>query len=116
MASSYISESGRLLEEAKRAAYEAVNTYTAVTPYTVGVAVQAAMNVLRTGTAMGLEPSAPPALTPPFAIDVHAVEVTPRLRVLESVARAAMAAHPAHEDTCPLCEALLELDDLEAAG
>ena len=44
--------------------------------------------------------------------------MTARIRALESVARAAGAMHGPHdvEKTCVLCEALLELEDLEEAG
>lgn len=122
MASFYISETGQLLDVAKRAALDAVAGYTNVTPYTIGIAVQAAVDVLQAGKRFGLstieepEPLAPAGR--PSSIDVGAVEVTPRLRALESVARAAAATHGPHavDADCVLCSALVQLEDLDAAS
>ena len=55
MSSFFISESGRLLEAAKRAAMDAVAGYSNVTPYTIGIAVQAAIDVLHAGQRAGIE-------------------------------------------------------------
>lgn len=119
MASFFVSETGQLLDVAKRAAVDAVAGYRNVTPYTIGIAVQAAVNVLQTGAQvvpLGDQPVTLPGRT--AAIDVGAVEVTPRLRALESIARAAAATHAPHaiDDACALCRALVELDDLDAAS
>jgi hypothetical protein len=126
VASFFVSESGQLLEAAKRAALDAVAGYSNVTPYTIGIAVQAAAGVLQAGARAGIREHVgathvapePIAGSGPVAIDVQSVEVTPRLRALESVARAAVAMHRPHdvEATCVLCEALVHLEDLEAAG
>jgi len=121
VASFFVSESGQLLDVAKRAAVEAVAGYTNVTPYTIGIAVQAAAAVLRAGTDLDLSDTAPAAPVRGDAIDVGVVEVTPRLRALESVARAAAALHRPHplDRDCGLCTALVELeelDELEAAS
>jgi hypothetical protein len=119
----YVVESGRLIDEAKRAALDAVDGYDRLTPYTVGVAVQAAVEVLRVGN--GLEPAidvpTPTAVvdvpTPTAVVDVRAVEVTPRLRVLESVAAAARRIHGGGPlDDCDLCAALGRLAELDEAG
>ena len=123
MSSFFISESGRLLDAAKRAAIDAVTGYTTVNPYTIGIAVQAAAAVLQAGES-GIDPRPGPiaiVATPASkanAIDVGAVEVTPRMRALESVARAALATHAPHEATsdCLLCGALSQLDWLEQAS
>ena len=118
MAGSFISESGRLLDAVKRAALDAVEGYTAVTPYTIGVAVQAAARVLQLGASLGLEPEPVAFTARTRAIEVSSTEVTPRLRALESIARAATAAHSRHDDPggCVLCAALVELEDLDAAS
>ena len=115
MASYYVSETGQLLDVAKRAALDAVAGYTNVTPYTIGIAVQAAIDVLQAGTRFGL---AIESASRHDAIDVGGVEVTPRLRALESVARAAAAMHGPHEvdADCVLCTALVQLEDLDAAS
>jgi hypothetical protein len=119
MASFFLLESGRLLDEAKRAAFDAVGSYKQVTPYTIGVAVQAAAAVLQAGE--GLDPTRPPPRTPPrdAAVDVASVEVTPRLRVLESIAAAALRSHGAHagdDQCCELCAALDQLTALDPAS
>ena len=122
MASFYISETGQLLDVAKRAALDAVAGYTNVTPYTIGIAVQAAVDVLHAGARFGMqaveEPEPLDAVTRTGAIDVGAVEVTGRLRALESVARAAAATHRPHalDVDCVLCTALVQLEDLDAAS
>ena len=122
MASFYISETGQLLDVAKRAALDAVAGYTNVTPYTIGIAVQAAVDVLQAGQRFGLSSiEDPEPLDPvgrPSSIDVGAVEVTPRIRALESVARAAAATHRPHavDADCVLCSALVQLEDLDAAS
>ena len=122
MASFYISETGQLIDVAKRAALDAVAGYTNVTPYTIGIAVQAAVNVLQAGARFGLQSiEEPERLEPsgrPESIDVGAVEVTGRLRALESVARAAAATHRPHalDADCVLCTALVQLEDLDAAS
>jgi hypothetical protein len=96
-------ESSGLLEAAKQAAVDAVADYDRINAYTVGIAVQAAAAVLRTG----YQP--PAALRAREAWDVPSVEVTPRLRALETVAKAAMRDHGIHDEPCGLCDALREL-------
>lgn len=122
MASFYISETGQLLDVAKRAALDAVAGYTNVTPYTIGIAVQAAVDVLQAGKRFGLssveDADQLETVVRPASIDVGSVEVTPRVRALESVARAAAAIHGPHavDADCVLCSALVQLDDLDAAS
>jgi len=100
----HIVESGWLLDEAKRAALDAVGGYDRLNAYTIGVAVQAAADVLRVGSAGGPEPVGP---GPSGALDVQALEVTPRLRALESVVAAARRLHgDGNGDGCELCTAL----------
>jgi len=99
----HFTESSGLLEAAKQAALDAVAGYDRVNSYTVGIAVQAAAAVLRSDAAP------PAALRARDAWDVESVEVTPRLRALESVAMAAMRDHGMHDDPCSLCEALQAL-------
>jgi hypothetical protein len=53
----------------------------------------------------------PPApLAGPDVWDVEAVEVTPRLRALESLASAVRLTHGTHDD-CELCDAMRRLDE-----
>ena len=117
MPSYFVTESGRLIEAAKRAAFDAVEGYANVTPYTIGVAVQAAAAILQAGASGFVDP-VPQPVARREVIDVGAIEVTPRLRALESVARAAFATHAPHTgpSDCLLCAALAQLDELEAAG
>lgn len=129
MASFFLLESGWLLDEAKRAAFDAVGAYERLTPYTIGVAVQAAAAVLKAGEA--LEPLRPPGPAAPAgaalrsddsvgSIDITAVEVTPRVRALESVAAAALRTHRLHDSDdaghCELCAALDELTAVDQAS
>lgn len=107
----HVVESGWLLDEAKRAALDAVGGYDRLNAYTIGVAVQAAAGILRLGgtggaggSAAGPDPIGPGATG---ALDVDAVEVTPRLRALESVVAAARRLHgDGNGDGCELCTAL----------
>ena len=120
MASFYVVESGRLIEEAKRAALDAGEGYGRLNAYTIGVAVQAAADVLRlaaggggggggggSGSNAGLG----------SVVDVDAIEVTPRLRALESVVAAARRLHgDGGDDCCELCTALGRLAAVDRAS
>lgn len=122
MASYFVSETGQVLEAAKRAAVDAVAAYTHVTPYVIGVAVQAAAHVLRTGSGSPVEPvanvaptsSAPTNAAGSRTIDVTAVEVDTYRRALERAVRAAEATHRDRHGAaeCLLCDALRELDGI----
>jgi hypothetical protein len=106
---------GHLIDAAKQAALDAVAGYERLNAYTIGVAVQAAAAVLRTDVN-------PPAnrITVEVrgeasaVIEASSVEVTPRLRALESVADAARMAHGgfahAEAEPCALCAALRRLE------
>lgn len=105
MSSLFFEPESFLLDAAKQAALEAVQGYNGLNPYTIGVAVQAAASVLRNG----VEP--PSARRVPDAWDVPSVEVSPRLRALESVATAARDGHGVHGPDCRLCDALRGLEE-----
>jgi hypothetical protein len=134
MASFFVVESGWLLDEAKRAALDAVDGYSHLNPYTIGIAVQAAAAILH--TAAELEPGDGPraveaheretegvadADADAVALAVESFDVTPRLRALEGVAAAAQRLHRhrpagAGADGCDLCAALVRLAALDEAG
>lgn len=100
----HVVESGWLLDEAKRAALDAVGGYDRLNAYTIGVAVQAAADILRIGGTGGPAPIGPGT---GGVLDVEAIEVTPRLRALESVVAAARRLHgDGNGDGCELCAAL----------
>lgn len=102
----YVVESGHLLDEAKRAALDAVDGYDRLTPYTIGVAVQAAADVLRVGGGGGGH-SVGVGSSVAGVLDVDSVEVSPRLRALEDVVAAARRLHGDGDgDGCELCTAL----------
>jgi hypothetical protein len=99
-------EPGRMLDAAKQAALDAVKGYGTLNAYTIGVAVQAAASVLMSASP---RPVALPDTASVEVWDVEAVEVTPRLRALESVASAVRVGHGDH-DGCEICSALRLLD------
>lgn len=107
MTTYFLEPRGQLLDAAKEAALDAVSGYERLNRYTIGVAVQAAAAVLRTD----VHPVA--ARLQPDTWDFLSVEVTPRLRALETVAAVARAAHPGDDHagaSCELCEALRHLE------
>jgi hypothetical protein len=115
MTTYFLEPRGQILDAAKQAAMDAVAGYERLNAYTIGVAVQAAASVLRTD----VEPPANRVQvevrgTGEVSIETSSIEVTPRLRALESVAEAARMAHRgfAHLDAepCPLCAALRQLE------
>ena len=117
MTTYFLEPRGQLLDAAKQAAMDAVAGYEGLNRYTIGIAVQAAASVLRTDVE-------PPATTSRSrcgaradTFEASSIEVTPRLRALESVADAARLAHTgfahATAEPCPLCAALRHL---ESAG
>src|SRR3954471_13664056 len=115
MTTYFLEPRGQILDAAKQAAMDAVAGYERLNAYTIGVAVQAAASVLRTD----VEPPAHRVHvevrgTGEVSFEASSVEVTPRLRALESVADAARLAHRgfAHTDAepCPLCAALRHLE------
>lgn len=107
MTTYFLEPRSQLLDAAKAAALDAVSGYDRLNPYTVGVAVQAAAAVLRTD----VHPVA--ARVTPDTWDLPSVEVTPRLRALESVVAAARLAHSGDDHAaadCQLCEAFQHLE------
>lgn len=104
MSSLFFEPDSFLLEAAKQAALDAVRGYNGLNAYTIGVAVQAAAAVLRSDVAP------PSARRVPDAWDVPSIEVSPRLRALESVATAARDDHGVHASECRLCDALRGLE------
>jgi hypothetical protein len=107
MTTYFLEPRGQLLDAAKEAALDAVSGYERLNRYTIGVAVQAAAAVLRTD----VHPNA--ARFTEDVWEVPSVEVTPRLRALETVAAAARASHTGDDhaaSTCQLCEALRFLE------
>jgi hypothetical protein len=115
MTTYFLEPRGQLLNAAKQAAMDAVAGYERLNAYTIGVAVQAAASVLRTD----VEPPANRVQvevrgTGGITFEASSVEVTPRLRALESVAEAARMAHAGFAHTtaeaCPLCAALRHLE------
>ena len=104
----FLEPPGQLLDAAKQAALDAVAGYERVNRYTVGIAVQAAAAVLRTD----VHPPSTRLASEPW--EVASTEVTPRLRLLESVVAAARSTHTpaAHTsaEPCPLCAALRRLE------
>jgi hypothetical protein len=111
MTTYFLEPPGQLLDAAKQAAADAVSGYERLNRYTIGIAVQAAAAVLRTDVH---PPSnrAPALAREPW--DVTSTEVTPRLRLLESVVDAARSAHSptshATAEACALCAALRLLE------
>jgi hypothetical protein len=109
MSTSFLEPPGQLLDAAKQAALDAVAGYERVNRYTVGIAVQAAAAVLRTDVH-------PPTnrLTTVDSWEVGSGDVTPRLRLLESVVDAARSSHSvaSHRtaEPCVLCAALRRLE------
>ena len=99
---------GQLLDAAKQAAVDAVSGYESLNRYTIGIAVQAAAAVLRTDV------HPPSSRVHTEAWDVASTEVSPRLRLLESVVEAVRSTHAveAHgvAEPCPLCSALRRLE------
>jgi hypothetical protein len=115
MSTYFLEPRGQLLDAAKQAAMDAVAGYERLNAYTVGIAVQAAASVLRTNVEppsnrLQVEVRGPGGVT----FEASSVEVTPRLRALESVADAARMAHQGFAHTtaepCPLCAALRHLE------
>ena len=108
MTTYFLEPPGQLLEAAKQAAVDAVSGYEHLNRYTVGIAVQAAAAVLRTD----VHPPSARVHTEPW--DAVSSEVTPRLRLLESVVDAARSAHSVSSHTtaepCGLCAALRQLE------
>ena len=108
MTTYFLEPPSQLLDAAKQAAFDAVAGYEHVNRYTVGIAVQAAAAVLRTDV------HPPSNRVSPDPWDVASTEVTPRLRLLESLAEVVRsahspAAHPSAEP-CPVCATLRELE------
>jgi hypothetical protein len=108
MTTYFLEPPGQLLDAAKQAAVDAVSSYEQLNRYTIGIAVQAAAAVLRTDV------HPPSTRVHAETWDVPSTEVSPRLRLLESVADAARRAHTAtaHEtaEVCALCAALRRLE------
>lgn len=109
MTTYFLEPRSQLLDAAKAAALDAVAGYDRINPYTVGVAVQAAAAVLRTDAHPIGERARPDVW------DLDAIEVTPRLRALETVAEVARRSHGvgdgAHDPSaCTLCAALRHLE------
>jgi hypothetical protein len=108
MTTSFLEPPGQLLDAAKQAAIDAVAGYGQLTRYTIGIAVQAAAAVLRTDV------HPPSTRVHAETWDVASTEVSPRLRLLESVADAARSAHAptahATAEPCGLCSALRRLE------
>ena len=108
MTTYFLEPPGQLLDAAKQAALDAVAGYESLNRYTVGIAVQAAASVLRTD----VHPPSSRVRTESW--DVASEEVTPRLRLLESVVDAARSAHAASvhvsAEPCALCAALRSLE------
>lgn len=108
MTTYFLEPPGQLLDAAKQAAIDAVSGYDALNRYTIGIAVQAAAAVLRTDV------HPPSSRVHTEAWDVVSTEVSPRLRLLESVVDAARSAHVAtvhsSAEPCPLCAALRRLE------
>ena len=104
----FLEPPGQLLDAAKQAALDAVAGYEHVNRYTIGIAVQAAASVLRTD----VHPPSSRVSADPWEVASH--EVTPRLRLLESVVDAARSAHSssshASAESCALCAALRQLE------
>lgn len=110
MTTYFLEPRGQLLDAAKAAALDAVSGYDRLNPYTIGVAVQAAAAVLRTD----VHPVT--ARLAPDTWDLPSIEVSPRLRALESVVAAARSAHPGDDHAaagCTLCEAFRHLDQAD---
>ena len=108
MTTYFLEPPGQLLDAAKQAALDAVSGYGSLNPYTVGIAVQAAASVLRTDV------HPPSSRVHPEPWDPASTEVTPRLRLLESVVEAARSAHATSvhvsAEPCALCAALRSLE------
>lgn len=108
MTTYFLEPPGQLLDAAKQAAIDAVSGYEHLNRYTVGIAVQAAAAVLRTDV------HPPSHRVHPQVLDTASTEVTPRLRLLESVVDAARSAHSAaphrSAEPCALCAALRQLE------
>lgn len=108
MTTYFLEPPGQLLDAAKQAAVDAVSGYEHLNRYTVGIAVQAAAAVLRTDV------HPPSNRVQAETWDVPAVEVPPRLRLLESVVDAVRSSHEtsAHvaAEPCPVCAALRRLE------
>jgi hypothetical protein len=104
MSTYFLEPPGQLLDAAKQAAIDAVAGYGQLNRYTVGIAVQAAAAVLRTDV------HPPSNRARPDVWDASSTEVSPRLRLLESVVDAARSSHvvaaPADAEPCALCAAL----------
>lgn len=101
---------GQLLDAAKQAAVDAVSGYRQLNRYTIGIAVQAAAAVLR----RDVHP--PSSRVHPEVWDVPSTEVSPRLRLLESVVDAVRSAHSveahAFAEPCSLCSALRQSEQV----
>jgi hypothetical protein len=108
MTTYFLQPPGQLLDAAKQAAIDAVSGYGQLNRYTVGIAVQAAAAVLRTDV------HPPSTRVHADAWEVASTEVSPRLRLLESVVDAARSAHAveahAFAEPCALCSALRRLE------
>ena len=108
MTTYFLEPPGQLLDAAKQAALDAVSGYEHLNRYTIGIAVQAAASVLRTDV------HPPSSRIHPESWDVPSTEVSPHLRLLESVVDAARSSHlaSAHADAepCALCAALRRLE------
>ena len=108
MTTYFLEPPGQLLDAAKQAAMDAVSGYGQLNRYTVGIAVQAAAAVLRTDV------HPPSSRVTVEAWDAPSADVTPRLRMLESVVDAARSAHSAAShlsaEPCALCAALRRLE------
>ena len=108
MTTYFLEPPGQLLDAAKQAALDAVAGYEILNRYTVGIAVQAAASVLRTD----VHPPSSRLHAEPWV--AASEEVTPRLRLLESVVDAARSAHAAAAhlaaEPCALCAALRTLE------
>ena len=108
MTTYFLEPPGQLLDAAKQAAIDAVSGYGSLNRYTIGIAVQAAAAVLRTDV------HPPSSRLHTEAWDVVSTEVSPRLRLLESVVDAVRSSHPveAHgvAESCALCSALRQLE------
>lgn len=108
MTTYFLEPPGQLLDAAKAAAIDAVAGYDRLNRYTIGVAVQAAAAVLRTD----VHPVS--SRCSPDTWDLPSVEVSPRLRALESVVAAARTAHTGDDHAaagCDLCLAFRHLDE-----
>lgn len=108
MPTSFLEPPGQLLDAAKQAAIDAVSGYHQLNRYTIGIAVQAAAAVLRTDV------HPPSSRIHAESWDVTSTEVSPRLRLLESLAEAARSTHSpgthATAERCDLCSALRRLE------